>query len=45
MNNFLKKEKEINIKSDLLQLFMIKKYEKIELSLKSERIDLIDYDN
>ena len=45
LNNFLKKEKEINIKSELLHLFMTKKYGKIELSLKSARIDLIDYDN
>ena len=45
LNNFLKKEKEINIKSDLLQIFLTKKYGRIELSLKSARIDLIDYDN
>ena len=45
LNNFLKKEKEINIKSDLLQLFMTKKYGKIELFLKSARIVLMDLDN
>ena len=41
-NYFLKKEKEFDIKSDLLQLFMTKKYGKIELFLKSARIDVID---
>jgi len=45
LNNFIKKEKEINVKSDLLQIFMTKKYGKIELTLKSARIDLIDDDN
>ena len=41
LNYFLKREKEFDIKSDLLQLFMTKKYGKIELFLKSARIEII----
>ena len=42
LNYFIKEEKDFDIKSDLLQLFMTKKYGKIELFLKSARIDVIE---
>ena len=42
LNYFLKKEKEFDIKTDLLQLFMTKKYGKIELFLKSARIEVYE---
>ena len=42
LNYFLKKEKEFDIKTDLLQLFMTKKYGKIELFLKSARIEVVE---
>ena len=42
LNYFLKKEKEFDVKSDLLQVFPTKKYGKIELYLKSARFEVID---
>ena len=42
LNYFLKKEKEFDVKSDLLQIFPTKKYGKIELYLKSARFEVID---
>ena len=42
LNYFLKQEKEFDIKTDLLQLFMTKKYGKIELFLKSARIEVYE---
>ena len=41
---FIKKEKEFDTKTDFLQLFMTKKYGKIELFLKSARIEIIEDD-
>ena len=42
LNYFIKKEKEFDMKTDLLQLFMTKKYGKIELFLKSARIEVVE---
>ena len=41
-NYFLQKEKEINMKSNLYHFFKTKDYGKVELFLKSARIDIID---
>ena len=41
LNYFLKKEKDFDLKTDLLQLFLTKKYGKIELFLKSARIEVM----
>ena len=45
LNYFLKRDKEFDIKSELLQMFLTKKYGKIELFLKSARIDIIELNN
>ena len=45
LNYFLKKEKEFELKTDLLQLFLTKKYGKIELFLKSARIEVVTDDD
>ena len=45
LNYFLKKEKELDIKTDLLQVFNTKKYGKIELFLKSARFEVIDIES
>ena len=45
LNYFLKKEKELVIKTDLLQLFNTKKYGKIELYLKSARFEVTEIDS
>ena len=45
LNYFLKREKEFDIKSELLQIFLTKKYGKIELFLKSARIEIIEINN
>jgi hypothetical protein len=45
LNYFLKREKEFDIKSELLQMFLTKKYGKIELFLKSARIEIIENNN
>lgn len=44
-NYFLQKEKEINMKSNLYHFFKTKDYGKVELFLKSARIDIIDESN
>ena len=45
LNYFLKKEKELDIKTDLLQIFNTKKYGKIELYLKSARLEVFEMDS